>query len=189
LDNQGRILRALYTILLANPQLKPERRQAPKTRFKTWWHLIGSAVEHAAAALTGLQAERPVDQRSANLVDFAALFARMEGDDEETASLIDILDLIHTRWPEFFQAADIARFVNEPPIDDEEIAGTLRAFLDPPGRRISQMSTISVGRRLGMIVDAPVSAENRTLKLIRTVPENQPQQRKSGWFRVQVTRR
>jgi len=48
LDHRGEILRALYTILLGNPQLDPDRRGEPETRFKTWWTLVGSAIEHAA---------------------------------------------------------------------------------------------------------------------------------------------
>jgi hypothetical protein len=186
LDNRGKILRAAYTILLANPQLNPEHRQQPKTRFKTWWHLVGSAVENAVATLITLQAERPVEQRIAKPVDFTALFADVEGDDEETASLIDVLGIIHNRWPEFFQAADVARFVNEPPMGDEEDAGTLRAFFDPSGRKLSQMSSIAVGKRLGAVVDTPVCAGNNTMKLTRTAPMNQPQQRKTGWFHIRI---
>ena len=41
--NRGRILRALYTILLGNPDLNPTSKMPPETRFKTWWHLVGSA--------------------------------------------------------------------------------------------------------------------------------------------------
>jgi hypothetical protein len=44
--NRGEILRALYTVLLGNP-----RNSEPETRFKGWWHLVGSAVEHAAAQM------------------------------------------------------------------------------------------------------------------------------------------
>lgn len=47
-DNRAKILRALYIVLLGNPQLKTSLDIAGETRFKTWWRLIGSAVEHAA---------------------------------------------------------------------------------------------------------------------------------------------
>src|SRR5271157_6376313 len=43
LDHRGDILNALYTILLGNPRSDC----APQTRFKTWWLLVGSAVENA----------------------------------------------------------------------------------------------------------------------------------------------
>ncbi len=51
-DHRGEVLQALYTILLANPQLLPAYRKPAKTRFKAWWHLVGSAIENAADALT-----------------------------------------------------------------------------------------------------------------------------------------
>ena len=42
------ILRAFYMVLLGNPTLKEPRDAPMKTRFKMWWRLVGSAVEHAA---------------------------------------------------------------------------------------------------------------------------------------------
>lgn len=54
-QNPGELLRALYTIVLANPQLKTPVE--PQTRFKEWWHLVGSAIEHAAAELRRLAPE------------------------------------------------------------------------------------------------------------------------------------
>ena len=47
-DNRAEILLALYTILLGNPQLKTAHDAPGKTRFKMWWRVVGSAVEHAA---------------------------------------------------------------------------------------------------------------------------------------------
>jgi hypothetical protein len=46
--NRGRILAALYTILVGNPRLHATNRPPAETRFKAWWHLVGSAVEYAA---------------------------------------------------------------------------------------------------------------------------------------------
>ena len=48
-NHRAEILAALYTILLGNPQLKAARDAPGKTRFKMWWRLVGSAVEHAAS--------------------------------------------------------------------------------------------------------------------------------------------
>jgi hypothetical protein len=42
------ILFALYTILLANPRFAAVNREPAETRFKAWWHLVGSAIENAA---------------------------------------------------------------------------------------------------------------------------------------------
>jgi hypothetical protein len=45
--HRGKILAALYTILLGNP-LFHSGPVPPQTRFKTWWSLIGRPVEFAA---------------------------------------------------------------------------------------------------------------------------------------------
>ena len=41
-------LSALYTILRGNPRLHADNPAPAKTRFKMWWHLVGSAIEYAA---------------------------------------------------------------------------------------------------------------------------------------------
>ncbi len=56
--NRGRILAALYTILLGNPNLRPGSNAAPQTRFKTWWLVFGSAIEFAAKVHLSETAER-----------------------------------------------------------------------------------------------------------------------------------
>ena len=45
--HRGKILAALYTVLLGNPLFRGSKTP-PQTRFKTWWNLIGRAVEYAA---------------------------------------------------------------------------------------------------------------------------------------------
>jgi hypothetical protein len=80
-NHRAEILAALYTILLGNPQLKAPRDAEAKTRFKMWWRLVGSAVENAAKL-----AEQELD--------FQKLFVTQEEDDEESASLADVLDVL-----------------------------------------------------------------------------------------------
>ena len=50
LANRARILRALYTLLRCNPQVRaaPADRHPSKTRFKAWWDLVGAPLELAA---------------------------------------------------------------------------------------------------------------------------------------------
>ena len=86
-NHRAEILAALYTILLGNPQLKAARDAAGKTRFKMWWRLVGSAVENAAK-LAGQE------------LDFQKLFLTQEEDDEESASLADVLDVLVKKWPD-----------------------------------------------------------------------------------------
>ena len=146
--NRGRILSALYTILLGNPNLRPGSGAAPQTRFKIWWRLVGSAVEFAANHYTNRVASLMVNVDpacSSVAISFRDLFLSQEEDDEESASLADALAaLATTSWPQqkgastkasLFQASDLARLLNELSayqIDTErERIATLREFLFP----------------------------------------------------------
>ena len=71
-SHRGEILAALYTILLGNPQLKAKRNAPGKTRFKTWWRLVGSAVEFASKQI-------------GHDLDFKELFRKLDSDDEDGA--------------------------------------------------------------------------------------------------------
>ena len=48
--NRTKIVRALYTLLIAGAMNRPEK-QEPKTRFKTWWSIVGWPMEYAAGLL------------------------------------------------------------------------------------------------------------------------------------------
>ena len=78
------ILRALYTILLGNPALKKPRSAAMRTRFKMWWRLVGSAVEHAAVTAAGVA------------VDFQTLFLAQDEEDEDDNALVEALITLRT---------------------------------------------------------------------------------------------
>ncbi len=187
LGNRGKILRALYVLLLGNPQLKSPK--APKTRFKRWWHLVGSAVENAAACLKRAEQSAPPEvDRAATEIDFVKLFASVEGDDEDASDLADVLEILYSTWPQsFFQASDVARLINVPMEGEAANSGRLRTFFDNSGRRNSgDVSAIMVGKRLGTLVDAPVLVEERTMKLIRNQPDNQTARRATTSFKVRV---
>ena len=104
-DNRAEILRAFYTILLGNPQLKTAHDAPGKTRFKMWWRMVGSAVEHAAK----LHGEEEID--------FQKLFLKQEEEeDEDSISLVDALTVMAEKWGAGFHATDVAvppqRFFN-----------------------------------------------------------------------------
>ena len=119
--NRGKILAALYTIMLGNPALRPGSSAVPETRFKDWWRLVASAVEHAAqqhAALTAddvswMTATTP--PCPAEEVRFRDLFLAQEEDDDDDASLVEVLAGLQAKWPgeDQFKAADIAKAINE----------------------------------------------------------------------------
>ena len=153
-NHRGEILAALYTILLGNPQLKKAPDAEGKTRFKLWWRLIGSAVEHAVGLMGGE-------------LDFQKLFLEQEEDDEESASLADVLEILLKKWPNKFEAKDVAGMINNTsPNEDEQ---TLRDYLLPTALPNHVFSAKSIGRRLKNHIDAPVRCGNRTLALRRVL--------------------
>ena len=148
-----RSLAALYTIMLGNPQLKEQSDAAGKTRFKFWWRLVGSAVENAAK-LTGHE------------LDFQKLFIEQEEDDEESASLADMLEVLEKRWPDAaFSANAVANLINDRnQRDDGQI---VRDVLLPGALAEHVFSAKSVGRLLNKHVDNAVRSGGRTLVLRR----------------------
>jgi hypothetical protein len=162
-SHRAEILRALYTLLLGNPMLGSPPDAEAKTRFKVWWRLIGSAVEHAAR-LAGQD------------LDFKNLFLSQEDDDEESASLADALAVMERRWTEF-KANDVADLINkrdaDASLDLETLremsrdSATVRDFLFGHTPAGFVATPKSVGRRLKSHVDEPVRSGERTL-ILRT---------------------
>jgi hypothetical protein len=161
--HRGKILHALYTILLGNPQLRADANAPANTRFKTWWRLVGSAVEHAAN-LCGIA------------LDFQNLFLTQEGEnDEEGASLGKALAMLASKYgTSRFTAAEIARTVNDRASawvtdEDRERSEVLLQLLYPgihiPPNQI--ISAPSIGIRLKSHLDAAVLWERDTLILRR----------------------
>ena len=148
LDHRREIIKALYTILIGNPRLK-EKRGGEKTRFKTWWRLVGSpAIEHA-----GRVAGKPVD--------FASLFLKVEEKDEDVLGLADALRLIdqkvaerqkdpmRARKDDTFKSAEVLTWANQ---DDDEASG-LRAVLG--GSAARPLTASAITRRLNAMTGAP----------------------------------
>ena len=191
--NRGKILVALYTLLLGNPTLKSGSNgaSAPRTRFKTWYRLVGSTVERAAR-LAGEE------------LDFQSLFLSQEGEDEETASLYDAMAALQVKWPGVreiesarqFTAADVAKMINEQDqfvhkeIKDAGIV--LREFLfseltDKAAQAI--VSSKSVGKRLkkhcGDPVRTVINGVNQSVTL-KDKPKDEwnPNAATTFWIRI-----
>ena len=150
-DNRAEILRALYAILLGNPQLKTAHNAPAKTRFKMWWRVVASAVEHAAK-LHG-------DEE----IDFQKLFLKQEEEeDEDSLSLVDALTVMAEKWPQGFHATDVAELINGS-LNQDALA--LREFLYPGIPQGFVAGARSVGKRLAAHIDEPVKSGERTLIL------------------------
>lgn len=148
--NRVKILRALYTLLLGNPELKKPRSAPAKTRFKLWWRVVGGSIEHAAAC-------------AGQSLDFLQLFLSQETDEEDSASLADALHVLNTRWPGgTFKAADVATLISENGNTPDGVV--IKEFLFP-GQKIDVVSSKSVARRLGAHVGNPVRHDDMILSL------------------------
>jgi hypothetical protein len=152
-DNRAEILAALYTILLGNPMLNAPRNAPCKTRFKLWWRLIGSAIEHAAGLM-------------GNEVDFQKLFLMRDEEDEESDSLGDALNALDTLaegLPERkFTAGNVVGSINNPL---SMLGAVLRDFLYPGAPPTHIATPKSVGKLLRRHLDDPVRHGDRTLIL------------------------
>jgi hypothetical protein len=160
-QHRADILRALYTILLGNEILRTPGGTQARTRFKTWYRLIGTAVEHAASLI-------------GELVDFQDVFMTQEEDEEDAAALADALAVMRRRWPEF-KAADLTDLINMADADAnlpierlqemKRDSITLRDFLFGHVPPKFSASTKSVGRLLRAHVGEPVRYGDKVLAL------------------------
>jgi hypothetical protein len=157
-DHRAELLRAFYTILLANPQLNESAQAPSRTRFKMWWRLVGSAVEHAAG-----------QHNNEEKIEFQDLFmSQEETEDEDSVSLAVALEIILEKWPRTFRAKDIAEVIGSGS-SDALIKSTLLEFLYPKSPAFDP-SPRSVGKQLQTHLDNPVRSGDRTL-ILRTAPK------------------
>ena len=134
--NRVQILKAALTILLGNPTLR-SRTARIETRFKAWFVLVGSAVEHAAA-LAGMPS-RMVD-----------LFAQSEGEDDTVSVLVELLDLLLQAFPgkEFTIEELTAKLNAQNLVDPEALNNQLLDAIHSVGRQPLRAVTVrTVGCR------------------------------------------
>ena len=155
-NHRGNILRALYTILLSNPRLCALTPDAPETRFKEWWHLVGSAVEHAAKLhgdyVVGLAVDRNKDCPP-EPISFRTLFLTGEADEEQTSALATVLDVLRNQYPSGCKAADVALFAGQA----TDAAINFKAALElASGKLLPIITATTITWRLKALTDAPV---------------------------------
>jgi len=167
--NRGRILQAFYTILLGNPRLRDRYPEQAPTRFKMWWHLVGSAVEYAAAQHVQIAEEEmrclvadPHTTCPPAPIRFAELFLAGEADEEQSVGLATVLDVLRRRWPNGFKSAEVASYAGEA----EEGAIAFRAALEQAsGKVLKIISSPRIAWRLKGLIGAPVIVGDITLVL------------------------
>ncbi|MBV8738309.1 MAG: hypothetical protein JO007_13840, partial [Alphaproteobacteria bacterium] len=146
---------------------------------KAWHRLVGSAVEHAAQQYLAPDSETPV-------VSFKDLFIKQEEDDEESASLSDVLGIFADGWPPDapknwiptkpgedydpkFTPSDVAAIANKTgewaTEDDRQVASTLRDVLFPRVPVQQAVDARAVTKRLKPHLNEPVRRGDRTMIL------------------------
>ena len=122
-----------------------------KTRFKMWYRLIGSALEHAAA-LCGR--EFGVSTNCSGAV---------EDEDEDDVSLGEVLAAMNSTWPDKeFKAKDVADIINTFQHEYQDIFHNFFCPTLDAGRRASPLS---IGKKLKHHMDGPVVIDGKTLTL------------------------
>ena len=182
LANRPTILRALYVLLLGNTQLRTATAKPAETRFKAWWRLVGSAVEHAAAEHVAHVNALAMDAAPGcppALVRFRDVFAASEIDDEQTSSLATVLDVCRREWPAGFTAADLANYLARL----DPAAEALKSALEmAASKSIKIVSAPVLAWRLKAIVDAPCDVAGVVVAL-RYAPDH-----RGGTFAVRPCR-
>ena len=133
--NRAKIVWALYVILIAGAVNRP-KEQLAKTRFKTWWNLVGWPVEYAAS-LFGIQ------------LDCTELMRAGEVDDEEANSTSMVLTILHQIWGlASFTTNDVVMQITTRLQHDPFDGSTLENDIE--ARRVSLLEALSdlVGKKI-----------------------------------------
>ena len=180
--NRGRILSALYTVLLGNPRLRADNPDPAQTRFKMWWHLVASAIEHAAEQhgehVTALAINQHRTCKPTN-VNFCKLFLDGEADEEQTSSLATVLDVLHTKWPRGCKASEIAAYAGSADVGAIEFKAALE---QASGKAVRIVTATTITWRLKALVDTPVQM-NEVVLVLRYLSGHQ-----GGTFEVRTIR-
>jgi hypothetical protein len=140
-SNRSKILRALYTILIAGALNRPQHQEA-KTRFKTWWSLVGWPVEYAAG-LVGIT------------LNCTELLRAGEVGDEEAAAVSATLTLFREIWNEGdFTAKDVVKAMTPEPKFDGGFEGPK---VDDAERSRADAIADALGELVGKRLDRPTA--------------------------------
>jgi hypothetical protein len=118
-------------------------------------------------------------------VDFNALFANTESEDEDTIGLAEAIDAPNATYGQTeFQATTIAESMNPESEKKTEPLVTLELYFRKYARKPGPLNAIGVGIRLKTMLGAPVRAGARTLKLVKGERDNQAAHHRTGWYKV-----
>jgi hypothetical protein len=160
IEHRGRILRALYTLLVWNPLLAMEanKRPQPKTRFKRWWTLCASPIQQFSPVELA-ELLRAAENEGAEISGMAILLRGLwgtYGNNEFTAA--QLAHLAHNL------SGSPAKAAWELPVLEAIEEATNKPF--PPNTLLDARKT---GKRLQMIVGRPVAVDD-ALRTLQNTP-------------------
>jgi hypothetical protein len=142
--NRPKIVRALYTLLIAGALNRPKQQQA-KTRFKTWWNLVGWSMEYAAGMIgttvncTELMRAGEVGDEEASAASAALTIMReIWGDGAFTA-----MDVVKAMTPEMHAWSTSTNLEDAHKTKAEAIADALGELV---GKRLDRPTAHSIGK-------------------------------------------
>lgn len=146
LANRPKIVRALYTLLLAGTRNRPKTQEA-KTRFKTWWKLVGWPMEYAASLVgttvncTELMRAGEIGDEEASAASAAlTVFREIWGTRAFTARDVVKMMTPETRGGESFRFATTAD-------EDKALADAIGDALgELAGKRLDRPTARSIGK-------------------------------------------
>ncbi|MHC2842830.1 hypothetical protein [Bradyrhizobium diazoefficiens] len=169
--NRSKILRSLYTILIAGALRRPQEQEA-KTRFKKWWTLIGWPMEHAAGLLD-------IE------LDCTQLMRDAESEEEEASATSRVLTVLAEQWGRrWFTTKDVAFLLSErnSRLDEEKAAraeALFDALIDLNGKNLEDPIARSLGKVFQKhLTDRPVLLEAENC--VATLRKLEPDKNKDG---------
>jgi hypothetical protein len=134
--NRPKIVRALYTLLIAGALNRPKQQEA-KTRFKTWWNLVGWSVEYAASLI-------------GTTVNCTELMRAGEVEDEEASAVSAALTIMLKTWGErTFTSMDVVKAMITEEAETAKAEAIADVLADLAGKRLDRPSARSIGKFLG----------------------------------------
>jgi hypothetical protein len=137
--NRPKIVRALYTLLIAGALNRPKQQQA-KTRFKTWWNLVGWSMEYAAGMI-------------GTTVNCTELMRAGEVGDEEASAASAALTIMREIWGDgAFTAMDVVKAMTP-----EMHAWPTPTNLDEADKTKAEALADALGELVGKLLDRPTA--------------------------------
>src|SRR6516225_1454439 len=140
--NRPKIVRALYTLLVAGALNRPKQQEV-KTRFKTWWNLVGWSMEYAASLI-------------GTTVNCTELMRAGEVGDEEASAASAALTIMREIWGDSaFTAMDVVKAMTpemqwSAPTKEDADKAKAEAIADASGelvgKRLDRPTAHSIGK-------------------------------------------